>query len=170
LCSACSIFDTGIAELPSRSGWKRLPIDSWLMNDGLGRARIVYCPPASCANPAVVATFEAQGEMGARLLQALASPKTLLAAKRIEVATARDPRFKRKPAKGPPKSSEQAEPVEADGLAGFRVTLSPKVADGHSAYAVVLAKHDGDTVKAALAVTVDPQAALQEARAAARAF
>ncbi|SEB90866.1 hypothetical protein SAMN05444161_0122 [Rhizobiales bacterium GAS191] len=170
LCASCSTFDTGIGDLPSGSGWRRLPTHKWLLNDGFGKANIIYCPPASCAHPAVVATFEAQGEMATRLLRALANPKSLLAAKRFEVATARDPRFKRKPEKTPRKSSEQAEPVEADGIAGYRVTLSPKEADGHAAYAVVLAKREGDTVKAALAVTVDPQAALQQARAAAKTF
>jgi hypothetical protein len=170
LLSACASFGSGIAELPAASGWERLPIRSWLLNEGLGPATIVYCPARSCARPAVVATFSARGETAAQLLRALADTKALLAAKRVEAATARDPRFKRKVSVGKPKSSEHAEPLQVDGLKGYRVSLSPDIAGGSAAYAVVLAKRDGDLVKAALAVTTDPEAALQEARAAAKTF
>ncbi|MFI5013290.1 MAG: hypothetical protein ACHQAY_13185 [Hyphomicrobiales bacterium] len=170
LLSACAGFGSGIAELPATSGWQRLPVRSWLLNEGFGAATIVYCPAQSCARPAMVATFSAEGETALRLMRSLADPKALLLAKRVEVAVARDPRFKRKAASEKPKSSEHAEPVAADGLSGYRVTLSSDVAGGHVAYAVVLAKRDADAVKVALAVTTDPDAALQDARAAARTF
>lgn len=170
LLSACVGFGSGIAELPASSGWQRLPIRNWLLNEGFGPATIVYCPVPLCAQPAMVATFSVQGEMAVRLMHTLADPKALLEAKRVEAATARDPRFKRKAARQKPKSSEHAERVEADGLTGYRVTLSPDIAGGHAAYAVVLARHDDDVAKIALAVTTDPDAALQEARAAAKTF
>jgi len=170
LCVACSTIEIGLANLPSPSGWRHLPTRKWLLNEGLGPATIVYCPASSCAKPAVVATFEAQGEEAERLMRSLADPRSLLAAKRVEVATARDPRAKHKPAATPPKSSEKAFSIEADGMAGFRVELTPKEPQGHAAYAVVLAKRAGDTVKAALAVTTDAQDALQQARAAAKTF
>ena len=48
--------------------------------------------------------------------------------------------------------------------------LATEAADGHEAYAVVLTARDGDKVRAALAVTTDPGAALDEARAAAKSF
>jgi hypothetical protein len=170
LLAGCAGFDTGIAGLPAASGWRRLPVHDWLLNEGLGPAKIVYCEVPSCPRPAVVATFSAEGEAAARLLRALSDPKSLLAAKRVEVATARDPRVKSKIGKEKPRSREEAERIEADGFAGYRVTLRPATADGHPAFAVVLSKRYDDKVKAALAVTTDPDAALQEARTAAKTF
>ena len=81
----------------------------------------------------------------------------------MKVATARDPKVKSKPASDKPKSREKAERIEADGLSGYRVTLLPEVADGHEAYVVVLTAREGETLKAALAVTTDADAALQAA-------
>jgi hypothetical protein len=163
-------FGPGIDLLPAASGWRPLPLSSWLLNEGFGPATIVYCQAPSCAQPSVVATFEAQGESAQRLERALADPKALLLAKRVEVATARDPRFKRKVAAGKPKSSEHAERIEADGLRGYKITLSPDIPGGHQAYVVVLARRADEVVKVALAVATDPEAALQEARAAAKTF
>ena len=156
--------------LPTASGWTRLPTREWLLNEGLGPANIAYCEVPSCPRPTVVATFAAEGEEANRLARALADPKALLKAQRYEVATARDPRVKSKPAPEGPKSREKVERIEADGFAGYRVTLSPSVADGHEAYAVVLAAHEGERLEAALAVTTDPDAALQAAKAAAKTF
>jgi hypothetical protein len=169
LCACDASFDLGSPGLRA-AGWARLPTHDWLLNEGLGPANIIYCEVPSCPRPSVVATFSAEGEEGRRLLRALADPRSLLQAKRLPVATARDPRFKAKPSKEKPKSREKAERIEADGLAGYRVTLSPEAADGHEAYAVVLTARDGDKVRAALAVTTDPGAALDEARAAAKSF
>lgn len=168
--AGCAGFDAGIAGLPAASGWAPLPTHDWLLNEGLGPAKIVYCEVPTCPRPAVVATFSAEGEEAGRLLRALADPTALLRAKRVTVATARDPRQKSNPTKEKPKSREAAERIEADGFAGYRVTLSPEIAGGHQAYAVVLTARDGDKVRAALAVTTDPDAALEEARAAAKTF
>ncbi|MBV8428000.1 MAG: hypothetical protein JOZ88_12230 [Hyphomicrobiales bacterium] len=171
LCGCESGSDFMGAGIPSASGWTRLPTREWLLNEGLGPANIAYCEVPSCPRPTVVATFAAQGEEARRLSRALADPKALLKAERYKVATARDPRFKTKPASAEkPKSREKAERIEADGLAGYRVTLVPEVADGHEAFVVVLAAREGETLKAALAVTTDADAALQAARAAAKTF
>jgi hypothetical protein len=156
--------------LAPASGWTRLPTREWLLNEGLGPANIAYCEVPSCPRPTVVATFAAEGEEAARLSRALADPKALLKAERYKVATARDPRLKSKPAAEKPKSREKAERIEADGFSGYRVTLTPEVADGHEAYAVVLTAREGDKLQAALAVTTDPDAALQAAEAAAKTF
>jgi len=156
--------------LPSASGWTRVPTRDWLLNEGLGPANIAYCEMPSCPRPTVVATFAVEGEEAKRLSLALADPKSLLKAQRVKVAVARDPRFKSKPVSDKPKSREKAERIEADGLSGYRVPLLPEVADGHEAYVVVLTAREGETLKAALAVTTDADAALQAARAAAKSF
>ena len=148
-----------------------MPTREWLLNEGFGPANIAYCEVPSCPRPIVVATFAAEGEEARILSRALADPKALLKAERFKVATARDPRLKSKPASADkPKSREKAERIEADGLTGYRVTLTPEVADGHEAYVVVLAAREGETLKAALAVTTDADAAFQAARAAAKSF
>jgi len=170
LLHGCVGFGAGIAGLPASAGWERLPVRSWVLNDGLGPVTIVYCPARNCPRPAMVATFQSQGETSTLLLRALADSKALLTAKRAEVATARDPRKKRNTADTRPKSSEHAEPVTVDGLDGYRVSLTPDIPGGHAAYAVVLARRDGEVVRVALAVTTDPGAALQDARAAAKAL
>jgi hypothetical protein len=170
LLAACVEFEAGIDLLPSPSGWQSLPLRGWVLNEGLGPVRIAYCPAPRCAEPSVVATVAAQGEEARRLERALANPKTLFTAKRVEVATARDPRLKRSPAKTASGSAEHAERFQIDGLTGYRITISPKGADGHAAYAVVLAKHEDDAVKIAFAVSTNPDTALQAGRAAALSF
>ncbi|MBV9518616.1 MAG: hypothetical protein JO068_10885 [Hyphomicrobiales bacterium] len=170
LCACEAGSDLLSASLPSTSGWTRLPTREWLLNEGLGPANIAYCEVPSCPRPTVVATFAADGEEAKRLSRALADPKALLKAERFKVATARDPRLKSKPAPEKRKSREKAERIEADGFTGYRVTLTPEVADGHEAYAVVLTARAGEKLEAALAVTTDPDAALQAAEAAARTF
>ena len=171
LLGAClDDYGVGIDLLPGSAGWQSLPVRSWLLNEGLGPVTIVYCLPPRCAAPSVAATFEAEGETALRLERELANPKTLLMAKRYEVQKARDPRFKGKADTEARKSSEKVERVTADGLDGYRVTLAPQIAGGHSAYAVVLSKRMEGSVKAALAVSTDPDTALQEAKAAAKTF
>jgi len=171
LLSACIEEEgPGIALLPASSGWQSLPLGSWLLNQGLGPVTIVYCGPSRCGKPSVAATFEAEGETASRLEQALADPKSLLMAKRFEVATARDPRSKRKAADGKRKSSEHVERLAADGIDGYRVTLSPEIAGGHAAFAVVLARREKGMVKVAFAVSTDPDTSVEEARAAANSF
>ncbi|MBV9111269.1 MAG: hypothetical protein JOY67_00445 [Hyphomicrobiales bacterium] len=170
LCACEAGTDLLGAGVTSASGWTRLPTREWLLNEGLGPANIAYCEVPSCPRPTVVATFAAEGEEAKRLSRALADPKALLKAERFKVATARDPRLKSKPALDKPKSREKAERIEADGFTGYRVTLTPEVADGHEAYAVVLSAREGEKLQAALAVTTDPDAALQAAEAAARSF
>lgn len=147
-----------------------MPTREWLLNEGLGPASIAYCEVPSCSRPTVVATFAADGEEAKRLARALADPKSFLKAERVKVAVARDPKVKAKTESSKPKSREKAERIEADGLAGYRVTLVPEVPDGHAAYVVVLTAREGETLKAALAVTTDADAALQAARAAAKSF
>jgi hypothetical protein len=171
LLAACVELEAGMDLLPSASGWRSLPLRSWVMNDGLGPAAITYCPQPRCADPSVVATLVAQGDEARRLERALASPRTLLMAKRFEVARARDPRLKHLP-KTPreERSSERAERLEIDGLRGYRVALTPKSGDGHAAYAVVLAKHEDGRFKVAFAVSTSPDAALEQSRAAAKSF
>jgi hypothetical protein len=168
--AGCGGYELGLPDLPSIAGWQQLPLRNWVMNEELGPARIVYCQPRFCVRPAVVATLTAQGQEATRLMRSLADPQALLRAKRYEVAVARDPRFKRKTTDSPRKSGAHAEPIEAGGLKGYRVTLSPSIAGGHAAYAVVLARPEADRAQVALAITTDPDAALQEALAAAKSF
>jgi hypothetical protein len=171
LVSACIYYGDDIALLPSGSSWRPLPLRRWILNDGLGPVTIVYCDRSSCAAPSVAATFEAHGDTARQLELALADPRSLLKAKRYEVQVARDPRLKTKPKETERKSSEAAEPLEADGLKGYRVALTPKIDGGHPAYAVVLMKRGPDSVvKAALGVSADPDLALQGAKAAAKTF
>jgi hypothetical protein len=170
LLAACVELEAGIDLLPSPSGWQSLPLRGWVLNEGLGPVRVAYCPAPRCAEPSVVATVAAQGEEARRLEHALANPNALFMAKRVEVATARDPRLKHGPVKTAPRTTEHAERFEIDGLTGYRITISPKVANGHAAYAVVLAKREDDVVKIAFAVSTNADTALQEGRAAARSF
>jgi hypothetical protein len=163
--AGCMAYGIDLSLLPSPSGWRKLPLRSWVMNDDLGPATVDYC--LDCKEPAIVATLVAHGEEADALMRSLATPRALLQAKRYEVAKARDPR-KARPRRVARASSERAEPIVADGLRGYRVTLSGH--GGHDAYAVVLAKRDADTAKAALAVATDPGSALAEARQAARGF
>jgi len=170
LLAGCGGYGLGLPELPAIDGWRQLPLRNWLMNDELGPARIVYCPPQSCQRPGVVATLTAEGEEATRLMRSLADPQALMRAKRYEIQVARDPHSKRKTTTSPRKSNARVEPVEADGLKGYRVILSPRIAGGHVAYAVVLGRREADRAVAALAVTTDPDAALEEARAAAKSL
>jgi hypothetical protein len=168
--SACVDFGTGLDLLPSPSGWQNLPIRSWLLNDGLGPVTIIYCRPTRCEKPSVIATIEAKGEVARRLEKALASPGTLLAARHVEAATARDPRFRRKPKPSQRASSEKAERVKAGALEGYRVTLAPEIEGGRTAYAVVLAERLAGSIKIAFAISMDPDTAMQGAKTAAQGF
>jgi hypothetical protein len=163
-------LEAGFDLLPSASGWRSLPLRSWVLNDGLGPVTLTYCPAPRCAEPSVVATVVARGDEAQRFERALADSKTLFMAKRFEVARARDPRSRRSAKSSRPPSSEQAERLEIDGLKGYRVALTPKSGEGHAAYAVVLAKREDGALKIAFAVSTTADAALQESRAAAKSF
>jgi hypothetical protein len=170
LLAACVELEEGFDLLPSASGWRALPLRGWVLNEGLGPVVISYCPTPRCTEPSVVATVIAQGEDATRLERALASPKTLFMAKRFEIATARDPRLKHMRKISSPLGSEHAERLDIDGLKGYRVTLAPNSAEGHPAYAVVLAKREDGVLKVAFAVSTNPDSALEQGRGAAKSF
>lgn len=159
LAAACGAYGPGFAELPASAGWERLPIGDWLVNDGLTPLQAVFCPKAACPHEALVATFEARGDLTSRAERLLDDPATILAALRRPSAAARSGKVQ-------PGTVDVA-PLHGEGLRGLRVAMASR--DGRRrAAVVVLGRQRGDHLRLVLSVSEDADAALANARKTAR--
>ncbi len=168
-------------DLSAASGWVRLPVGRWLLNEGVMPRAVLMCPRATCPQQGMIALFEASGEAASAMEKELASDK-LLSDRKAKRPPARTISGQPQAPKGPEATAETTiERFTVDGAKGYRVALTPKEdpkaraqtpppPPGNHAFAVVLTKREGDVLKAAIAVTVDPHLALRHARAAAQAW
>lgn len=161
----CGFYGAAVRELAFVDGWQPLPLGRWLLNDGIQPKALVICPAELCAAMSVVALFEAEGREALALERSLASDILLSQRKtRPEART-----IGGKPVKKPDVAAKtRIERFRMDGMAVTRVALTPAGPGGNSAHAVVLTRRFGPTLKAVLAVTTNPDLALQQAKLAAK--
>jgi hypothetical protein len=177
----CAAQGANHVEISAAQGWVRLPISRWLLNEGVRPRTLLMCPRATCTHMSMIALFEANGEAAVAMEKELASDR-LLSERKNRRRPARTIGGKPQAPKGPETVAETTiERFTVDGAKGYRVALTPKVdpkaarqdpppPPGNHAFAVVLTKREGEVLKAAIAVTTDPDLALGQARAAAQGW
>jgi hypothetical protein len=166
--SACISHGVGFSELPFAAGWQRMPLGTWLLNDGVRVRTLVICPNDPCTHKAMVALVEADGAAARHIEAELASGSAL----------SKRPAHRNIPLIGGgfakrsgPLAKTTIERFTVGEMAATRIALTPLPATGYPAnraYAVVLSQRFGGTLKAVLAVTTDPDFALAQATAAAK--
>ncbi|MGL4729943.1 MAG: hypothetical protein ACRCWO_14435 [Bosea sp. (in: a-proteobacteria)] len=168
-------------ELSAAQGWVRLPTSRWLLNEGVLPRYVLMCPRATCTHMSMIALFEASGEAAAAMERELASDK-VLSNRKNKRPPPRTIGGKPQAPKGTETTAETTiERFTLDGAKGYRVALTPKIdpkltrqtpppPPGNHAFVVVLTKREGAVLKAAIAVTTDPDLALGQARAAAQSW
>ena len=161
----CGAYGAGVRELAFADGWLPLPLGRWLLNDGIQPKALVICPRERCAAMSVVAMFEAEGRMALALERSLADDTLLTQRKTRLVTRTIGGKYVKKPDAA---ATTRIERFSMDGMAATRVALVPSGGTGNRAHAVVLTRRFGATLKAVLAVTTDPDLALQQARLAAK--
>jgi hypothetical protein len=179
--SGCVAQPANSVDLSAAQGWVRMPISRWLLNEGVQPRLLLMCPRATCTHMSMVALFEAAGEAASAMERELASDK-LLTERKSKRPPPRTIGGKPAAPKGPETTAETTiERFTVDGAKGWRVALTPKAdpkaagqvpppPPGNHAFIVVLTRREGDIMKAAVAVTTDPDLALAQARTAARSW
>lgn len=181
LLGSCGYFGAGLAEFPSDSGWRPMPVASWIIEDAIRPQTIVFCPAESCPAPAMVAIFQVSGREAdrleevmrrnpSRLFQKTATNPSAAASngsKEQKLSIRRQPASQR-PHPGSTIQVEALDKTMPDGLFGARVNLRSKAEDQRYAGGVVLMQRRGTELAMALSVTTDPDAALRHAEAGLR--
>lgn len=157
-------FGPGLVQLAAGRGWEPLPIQGWVVNDGITPKAIVYCPPQDCVRPGVAALLSFEGRRAVEMERALALDPARLArafAKPPSSARASSAKAK-KPAK--PASTTTVSRFKLDGTNGILVDIRAKEGDRLASTAILYARKDR-VLSLAIAVTNDSQAARDYARA-----
>jgi hypothetical protein len=150
-------FGPGLVQLAAGRGWEPLPIQNWVVNDGISPKAMVFCTPQDCQRPGVAALLSFEGREAADMAKTLAL----------------DPiRLTREFSKRPTKAKQAAKPAsittvsrfKQEGTNGILVEIRAKEGGRLAATAILYARKD-DTLTMAIAVTDDSQAAQDFARA-----
>lgn len=175
LLSGCANeFGAGIAELPASEGWNRLPIGSWVLNDGLEARAMVFCPRESCVEPGFAAVIALEGEQAGDMERALSeSPARLGRAFAQMAATKAEERRKaqknQKNKKAEPNSARSATDVarlDSREARGVLVTIRSLDRPGRQAVTAILYGREADRLVVALGVSDTAAAARRDAEAA----
>lgn len=152
-------FGAGLAELAAGTGWEPLPIENWVVNDGITAKALVYCPNQTCLRPGVASILIVEGKEADALERGLAQSPAALA-RRFSA-----PSGKTKPARAESTTSVtrfQPETGEGSGKAGSAkglvVEIRAKKTGRLAATGIIHARQDGKLV-VAIAVTDDSKAA-----------
>jgi hypothetical protein len=179
--TGCVAQPANTVDLSAAQGWVRMPISRWLLNEGVQPRLLLMCPRGVCPQMSLVALFEAGGEAASAMERELASDR-LLSERKSKRPPPRTISGKPAAPKGPETTAETTiERFTVDGAKGWRVALTPKIdpkaarqvpppPPGNHAFIVVLTKREGEVLKAAVAVTTDPDLALAQARTAAKSW
>jgi hypothetical protein len=182
LLSGCGwTYGPGLTQLHASDGWYPLPVQRWLTSSGVETTAMLICRADVCGSPSVAILMEADWAAARQLDAALASNKALTERKARTERKLRTMQ-KARALPGRPGVKHRAGPVpevirprqEAishierfmhQGNPALRIAMEPKSGSGRSAYAVVLSQAVATGRRYALAVTTDPQLALNQAEA-----
>ncbi|QEL24629.1 hypothetical protein FQV39_20070 [Bosea sp. F3-2] len=173
LAGCANQFGAGIAELPASAGWHRLPIGSWVLNDGLEARAMVFCPRETCVQQGFAAVIALEGERAWDMERALSeSPASLgQAFARLAAAKAAERRKaqRNQKKKTEPKAARSATDVasfdSAEGR-GILVTIRSLDTPGRQAVTAILYGRETNRLVIALGVSDTAEAARHDAEAA----
>jgi len=149
-------FGPGLVQLAAGRGWEPLPIQNWVVNDGINPKAMVYCTPEDCVRPGVAALLSFEGREAADMARTLALNPARLAREFSK-------RPKAKQAEKP-KSTTTVSRFKQEGTDGILVEIRARQGGRLAATAILYARKD-DILTMAIAVTDDSQAAQDFARA-----
>lgn len=149
-------FGPGLVQLAAGRGWEPLPIQNWVVNDGINPKAMVFCTPQDCARPGVAALLSFEGREAADMARTLA-----LNPARLAREFSRRPKAKRT---DKPKSTTTVSRFKQDGTDGILVEIRANDGGRLASTAILYARKD-NTLAMAIAVTDDSQAAQDFARA-----
>ncbi len=161
LAGCADHFGPGLVQLAAGRGWEPLPIQSWVVNDGITPKAIVYCPPEDCVRPGVAALLNFEGREAIEMERALALDPARLARAFSKPADSKT----KKPAKvAKPASTTTVSRFKLDGTNGILVEIRAKEGHRLASTAILYARKD-KVLSLAIAVTNDSQAARDYVRA-----
>lgn len=174
LLAACADqFGAGIAELPASEGWHRLPIGSWVLNDGLEARTMVFCPRESCSQQGFAAVIALAGAQARDMERALSeSPARLgeafarLAADKAAERRKAQRNQKRKAEPKPARSVTDVARLDSAEARGVLVTIRSLDTAGRQAVTAILYGREADRLVLALGVSDTAEAARRDAQAA----
>ena len=149
-------FGPGLVQLAAGRGWEPLPIQNWVVNDGINPKAMVFCTPQDCARPGVAALLSFDGREAADMARTLALNPARLArefSKRPKAKQAQKP-----------KSTSTVSRFKQDGTDGILVEIRANDGGRLAATAILYARKD-NALSMAIAVTDDSQAAQDFVRA-----
>lgn len=149
-------FGPGLVQLAAGRGWEPLPIQNWVVNDGINPKAMVFCTPQDCARPGVAALLSFEGREAAGMVKTLALNPAQLARE-----FSKRPKAKQA---DKPKSTTTVSRFKQDGTDGILVEIRAKDGGRLASTAILYARKD-NTLAMAIAVTDDSQAAQDFARA-----
>ncbi|SEM65410.1 hypothetical protein SAMN04515666_11753 [Bosea lupini] len=149
-------FGPGLVQLAAGRGWEPLPIQNWVVNDGINPKAMVFCTPQDCERPGVAALLSFEGSEAADMARTLA-----LNPARLAREFSKRPKAKRAEK---PKSTTTVSRFKQDGTDGILVEIRARDGGRLAATAILYARKD-TTLSMAIAVTDDSQAAQDFARA-----
>lgn len=158
LAGCADHFGPGLVQLAAGRGWEPLPIQSWVVNDGITPKAIVYCPPQDCVRPGVAALLSFEGREAIEMERALALDPARLARAFAKSSTAKA----KKPTR--PASTTAVSRFKLDGSNGILVEIRAREGNRLASTAILYARKD-KVLSLAIAVTDDSQAARDYARA-----
>jgi len=158
LAGCADHFGPGLVQLAAGRGWEPLPIQNWVVNDGITPKAIVYCAPEDCIRPGVAALLSFEGRQAREMEKALALDPARLARAFAAPSGAKG----KKPAR--PASTTTVSRFKLDGTNGILVEIRARTGDRLASTAILYARKD-ETIALAIAVTNDSQAARDYARA-----
>ena len=158
LAGCADHFGPGLVQLAAGRGWEPLPIQSWVVNDGITPKAIVYCPPQDCVRPGVAALLSFEGREAVEMERALAQDPARLARAFAKPANSKT----KKPAK--PASTTAVSRFKLDGTNGILVEIRAREGHRLASTAILYARRD-KVLSLAIAVTNDSQAARDYVRA-----
>lgn len=161
LAGCADHFGPGLVQLAAGRGWEPLPIQSWVVNDGITPKAIVYCPPEDCVRPGVAALLSFEGRQAIEMERALALDPARLTRAFSKPADSKT----KKPARAAkPASTTTVSRFKLDGTSGILVEIRAKEGNRLASTAILYARKD-KVLSLAIAVTNDSQAARDYARA-----
>ncbi|MGO4175718.1 hypothetical protein [Bosea sp. TAF32] len=173
LAGCANQFGAGIAELPASAGWHRLPIGSWVLNEGLEARAMVFCPRESCVQQGFAAVIALEGEQARDMERALSESPARLGEAFARQAAAKAAE-RRKAQRNPKKNAEPKAPRSATDVArfdsaearGILVTIRSLDTPGRQAVTAILYGREANRLVVALGVSDTAEAARRDAEAA----
>ncbi|SEG82222.1 hypothetical protein SAMN04488115_12015 [Bosea lathyri] len=176
LAGCANHFGFGIAELPAERGWQPLPIESWVLNDGLSAKAMSFCPRATCTRQGFAALITLDGREADAMERTLAEDPTRLArdfakptSDNKTKAAGKAPAKPAKPAAdnaASPKSTTTVSRFSAEGIAGLLVEIAARDTSGKRAVTAILSGREAGHLVVALGISPDSDAARSQALAA----